>query len=232
MKPNLLIVIVALILAVIGGGIYYFINQSPKAIKTAVKEKKDIDADIPVPVKEEIKNEVVKSPSKNGTKTTVSNISSKPFELFELNVHLHDFDEDFVCTESMGEIYSCGSPDKEKNLKLQISLTKSIPNGTFSVSENSMVIIEGNYINGFINGEVTKSFPNGVVDTVENYKNGLLDGGRIVYSKDSQRDSGSVLRQEQQWTAGFPDGIFVRNGFDGNLIRKVKFTNGQFEGEI
>lgn len=220
MKPKLIIVLFALIIAVIGGGFYYFVSQPQKIAKPVIKEKSK--EDIVEPVKEEpkiVKKEVVVPPV----------ISSKPIKL---NVHLHDFDEEFICDSSADGVHSCKNADKDKKNQLEISLIKSIPNGKFSVSENGKVIIGGNYIHGFINGEVTKYFSNGVIDTVENYKSGLLDGVRTVYSKDATKDSGSVLRQEQNWTQGLPNGIFVKNGYDGNLVRRVEFANGEFKGEI
>jgi len=230
MKPIFLIVIFALILSVIGGAFYYFTNKPQELVKPAVKEEKDVNPDVESPVEiEKTKSEVVKSSPKDSSKTSANNISSKPVEL---NVHLHDFDEDFICNQSMGELYSCENKDKEKKTHLEISLVKSIPNGKFSVSENNVISIEGNYIHGFINGEVTKYFSNGVINTLENYKSGVLDGARTAYSKDIAKESGSVLRQEQHWTEGLPDGVFIKNGFDGNLIRKVEFTKGEFKGEV
>lgn len=218
MKPKIIIVLFALIVAAMGGGFYYFMNQPKKVAKPVIKEiKKDIEE----PKKEEpkvVKKEIVEPP-----------VVIKPIKL---NVHLHDFDEDFICHGSGDSVYSCENADKEKKTHLEISLIKLIPNGKFSVSENKKVLIEGNYIHGFINGEVTKYFSNGVIDTVENYSSGLLDGVRTVYNKDAEKESGSVLRQEQHWSQGLPNGVFIKNGYDGHLVRKVEFANGQFKGEI
>lgn len=217
MNPkSTIIVLFFLILALVAGGIFFFINQNSNSSKPVAKK----EVKVPVEVVEEKSEELASQTPKKVKEDTLT----KPFKL---NVHLHDFDEDFLCSAGEESVYLC--KNKDKTLDLKLALIKLIPNGKFSIHQNGSVIIEGNYIHGFVNGEVTQYSSDGKVKIVENYKSGLLDGVRNVYRLNNEE---SILRQEQVWKDGLPDGVFVKNDLTGALIRKVKFTNGEFNGEI
>lgn len=217
MKPKVLVFVFIFIVLLFGGGFYFFMNQSQKVSKVPAKAPVEVPA-------EDVKKEEAKPVEK-----PVEKVAEAPVvQPLKLNVHLHDFDEDFICANPLDGVQSC--ENKEKKLNLKISFIRKIPNGEFSISENNNTTIKGRYIHGFINGEVTKYYPDGSVQITENYKSGLLDGSRAVYTKELGAEA--ILRQDQQWKEGFPDGVFVKNDSKGNIIRKVQFSNGQFKGEI
>jgi antitoxin component YwqK of YwqJK toxin-antitoxin module len=94
---------------------------------------------------------------------------------------------------------------------------------------NGKAKVRGNYSWNALSGEVNKYYPSGNLFEVENYSAGNLNGLKKVYGEGA---NGSVLRHVQNWQNGKLHGDFEKYGPDGNLIRKVRFENGTFAGEV
>lgn len=64
-----------------------------------------------------------------------------------------------------------------------------------------------------------------VLMTVENYKNGKLDGLRRVYYPNEK------LAEEMMYKNGLREGAYKKMGQDGSLLEESNFKNDQYNGE-
>ena len=64
-----------------------------------------------------------------------------------------------------------------------------------------------------------------VLMTVENYKNGKLDGPRTIYYPNAQ------IAEEMTYKNGLKDGPYKKIGQDGTLLEESYFKNDEYNGE-
>lgn len=64
-----------------------------------------------------------------------------------------------------------------------------------------------------------------VVMTLENYKNGKLDGPRTVYYPDSK------IAEEMTYINGFKEGVYKKYGQNGTLLEQTTYKNNEYNGD-
>ncbi|MEP6805082.1 MAG: hypothetical protein ABI892_11215 [Flavobacterium sp.] len=64
-----------------------------------------------------------------------------------------------------------------------------------------------------------------VVMTLENYKNGKLDGPRTVYYPDSK------IAEEMTYINGLKEGIYKKYGQNGTLLEQTTYKNNEYNGD-
>jgi antitoxin component YwqK of YwqJK toxin-antitoxin module len=115
------------------------------------------------------------------------------------------------------------------------SLTSSSPISTsgyikdgiyYEYDENGNLISEKTIKNGIENGPVIEFYPNGIIKSRIDYKNGKIDGKVHIYSEDGR------LILEQSYSNGVLDGFTTEYDLDGNIKSRILYSMGKLSDNV
>lgn len=96
---------------------------------------------------------------------------------------------------------------------------------TIFYSQNGFKVSEGKQINKMYEGEWKYyHYDSPSIMTLENYKNGKLEGVRKVFYKDN------TIAEETSYKNGLKDGIYKKYAENGIVLEEINYKNDIFEG--
>ena len=96
----------------------------------------------------------------------------------------------------------------------------------YEYDENGNMISERTIKNGLENGPVIEFYPDGIVKSRIDFKDGKINGKAMFYTPDSK------LILEQTFSNGILDGFSVEYDLDGNVKSKVLYSNGKLANTL
>lgn len=91
----------------------------------------------------------------------------------------------------------------------------------YEYDEKGNMLAERTIKNGLENGPVIEFYPDGIIKSRIDFKDGKISGKAFFYTNDSR------LILEQSFTNGVLDGFSVEYDLDGNIKSKVLYSNGK-----
>jgi|GEM_PF-2029245 len=91
----------------------------------------------------------------------------------------------------------------------------------YEYDENGTLLSEKTIRNGLENGAVIEFYPNGIIKSKIDYKDGKIDGKVYIYSEDGR------LILEQSYSDGVLDGFTTEYDLDGNIKSRILYSMGK-----
>lgn len=113
------------------------------------------------------------------------------------------------------------------NSGVLISSSGFIKDGIYyEYDEKNDMVAERTIKHGIENGPVIEFYPNGIIKSRIDFKDGKLSGKAFFYTEDSR------LILEQTYTNGLLDGFSIEYDLDGNIKSKILYSNGKIFNDI